>query len=95
MFTRDYLRQYMSTNQQIQVPLNFDSMTYIWPQEWNILGKFISLDTEVRIMKIEEESGHVTFISVPGTAFQMYLPRCRKYPLVNWRMGDYHRPLAS
>ena len=62
--------KYMGANQQIQVPLHFDSMTYIWPHEWNILGKFMSLDTEVRIMKIEEESGHVTYISAPGNAFK-------------------------
>ena len=30
----------------------------------------MSLDTEVRIMKIEEESGHITFISAPGNAFK-------------------------
>ena len=62
--------QFMGTNQQIQVPFHFDSMTYIWPHEWNILGKFISVDTEVRIMKIEEDGGHVTFISIPGIPFK-------------------------
>ena len=54
------------------MPHYFNSITYIWPKEWNTLGKFMSLDTEVKVIKIEEESGHVTFISVPGIAFAMY-----------------------
>ena len=41
----------------------------MWPEEWETLGKYVGLDKEIKIFRIEEESGHVSYISAPGRTF--------------------------
>lgn len=39
--------------------------TYIWPDEWNILRTYVESDIEIRVMKIQEDSGIVSLVVSP------------------------------
>ena len=39
---------------------------YIWPGEWEILRKYVTVDKEVRVDSLKDCDGRVTFIATPG-----------------------------
>ncbi len=52
------------------------SLVQIWPHEWETLGKYLTLDKEIRVMRVEEDSGHVSYFSLPGTQRAPWFAKC-------------------